>query len=164
MELYVFVVVLALIACATSILIDVPTAYTDSHITKTSYKRIKRGLAKASNEFERKYGAEFWRYNEAKRLLDSEAKHILLKDAIRVIEGVYVKEGGLDRAEMDVRSISHDIYGFVGHKRLEVLTDTTLLEQIFEKIGDVPVPKCLAYLKYISIRDKWEIELLVLYH
>ena len=162
MELYVFVVVLALIACATSILIDVPKAYTDSHIKKTSYTRIKRGWAKASNEFERKYGAEFWR-NEANRLRDLKAKRILLKDAIRVKEGVYVKEGGLDRAEMDVRSIPHDKYGFVGHKRLEVLADPTLLEQIFEKIEELPVPKCLVYLKHISIGDEWEIELGVLY-
>ena len=155
MELYVFVVVLALIACATSILIDVPKAYTDSHITKTSYTRVKR---------ERKYDAEFWRNNEANRLRDSEAKRILLKDAVRLIEGVYVKVGGLDRAEMDVRSIPHDIYGFIGHKRLEVIADPTLLEQIFEEIGNVPVPKCLVYLKHISIRDKWEIELMVYYH
>ena len=149
LEVVLFVVVVALMACEASILLDDRSIDMnmdrDSHSTKNSYKRAKRGILYDSAKLVAKggkYGAKFWQ--------DYKVKRIFVGDAKPLGGGVYVKKGGQARALMDLNTFQRRVV--VGDYQVFARDDKTTTETfkpILDKINWIgPTPKCSVLLKH----------------
>ena len=161
-EIVLFVVMLAEIGCEVSILIDDSTVDMDRDrpAVMNSYIRIKRGLVKESGELlvkVGKYGARFWR--------DYRAKQILLKDAKRFKNQIYIKEGGKRRAEVDYTLTLPDEQGTIGNQNIMLDCGKGIATlNNYNWNGPPPVPKCAVYMgKYREDRTLAAVPLTVYY-